>query len=88
MKAEEIAAAGAAPTTIAKKRMSLRSQMLWLNDLRLRCRIDGKDASISFIDLTQDDLATLDCIIETMDLFDIYGADKFVRERIERRRGR
>lgn len=76
-----------------KKKLSLRDQAEFLQTLRLRCRMrgptfKGEDAAETLLRLTRDDLEAIDCIVETIDLFSAYGADRFVRDEIMRKRPR
>lgn len=68
-----------------KKKMALKEQAQFLHDLRTRCQLLGRDdAGATYALITEDDAASIACIVETIDLFTMYGADRFVRDAIAR----
>ncbi len=74
--------------------MSLQEQCLFIHNLALRCgfktpAFEDTPVKEAMILLSGEEIERLKCVADTLEIFEAYGADKFVKERATRRqRGR
>jgi hypothetical protein len=67
-----------------RRKMTLTEQAAWLQYLRDRTKLSrgGGDPKHCWMQLTRDEMADLDTIVETLHLLAVHGADRFVRDEI------
>ena len=86
-------AAETAPKAPAKPRpkMTLDEQAIYVGGLLERCRMHGPDfrgqlAGEATLTLTRDDMDRLSTIEQTLRVFDLWRADRLVKDAIDRKR--
>ena len=78
------------PEPRPRRKMTLESQNIYLQQLLGRCTMHspamrGQYAGEATLCLTQDDMAALEAIQQTIALFELHGADQMVRDKLSRR---